>query len=79
MDRLLLLAHITSGQPPHGTEILRLLFCNIAYSQQRNIFIENSLVTFVTFCYKGYSINNNTKIIHRYLPVEVSELLVYYL
>jgi hypothetical protein len=28
---------------------------------------------------EGYSITNSTKIIHRYLPQEVSELLVYYL
>ena len=33
----------------------------------------------VTTCYKGYSIAGSTKIIHRYLPTEVSELLVYYL
>ena len=54
-------------------------YCNAAHSRQQNIFIENSLVAFVTFCYKGYSITNSTKIIHRYLPQEVSELLVYYL
>jgi hypothetical protein len=33
----------------------------------------------VTFCYNGYSITNSTKIIHGYLPQEVSELLAYYL
>jgi hypothetical protein len=34
---------------------------------------------FITFCYKGYSITNSTKIIHRYLAQEPSELLIYYL
>jgi hypothetical protein len=79
LERLLLLAHILSGQPPRGTEITSLQYCNAAHGRRRNITIENGLVSFVTFCYKGYSITNCTKIIHRYLPQEVSELLVYYL
>ena len=33
----------------------------------------------VTSYHKGYSVSNTTKIIHRYLPRPVSELLVYYL
>jgi len=37
------------------------------------------VVDFVTFYHKGYSIQGSTKIIHRYLPKEISELLVYYL
>ena len=79
LERLLLLAHIASGQPPRGPEILSIQYCNTAHGRRRNITIENGLVTFTTFCYKGYSITNSTKIIHRYLPQEVSELLVYYL
>ena len=34
---------------------------------------------FITYYHKGYSIQNSTKIIHRYLPREIGELLVYYL
>jgi hypothetical protein len=79
LERFLLLAHMTSGQPPRGTELTSLQYCNAAHGRRRNIFIENGLVSFVTFCYKGYSITNSTKVIHRYLPQEVSELLVYYL
>ncbi len=33
----------------------------------------------MTFYYKGYSIQGSTKIIHRDLLKEVSELLIYYL
>ncbi|KAF4624839.1 hypothetical protein G7Y89_g13332 [Cudoniella acicularis] len=33
-----------------------------------NIFIENGLISFVTFYYKGYSVSGSTKIIYRYLP-----------
>lgn len=79
LERLLLLAHMISGQPPRGTELTSLQYCNAAHGRRRNIFIENGLATFVTFCYKGYSITNSTKVIHRYLSQEVSELLVYYL
>lgn len=45
----------------------------------RNIFIENGLVSFVTCYHKGYSVQGSMRIIHRYLPKEVSELVVYYL
>jgi hypothetical protein len=45
----------------------------------RNIFIEHSLVLFVTSYYKNYSTSSTTKLIHRYLPPEIGELLVYYL
>ncbi|KAL5347577.1 hypothetical protein ACLOAV_006985 [Pseudogymnoascus australis] len=79
LERLLLLAYITSGQPPRGTELISLQYCNSAHGRRRNIFMENGLITFVTFCLKGYNITNSTKIIHRYLPQEISELLVYYL
>jgi hypothetical protein len=37
------------------------------------------LIGTVTSYHKGYNITGSTKIIHRYLPKEVSELLVYYL
>jgi hypothetical protein len=74
-----LLLHITSGQPSRGTELMDLQHCNTAHGRRRSIFLENGMVSFVTFCLKGYSITNSTKIIHRYVPREVSELLVYYL
>lgn len=79
LQRLLLLIHITGGQPARGTELLTLQWRNSQHGIRRNIFLENGLVTFVTSYHKGYSITGSTKIIHRYLPPEVSELLVYYL
>ena len=36
-------------------------------------------MSFVTCYHKGYSIKGSIRIIHRYLPKEVSELVVYYL
>jgi hypothetical protein len=77
--RLLLLVHITRGQPGRGTELLNLQYYNTTHGLQRNVFVENGLVSFVTFYHKGYSIQGSTKLIHRYLPKEISELVVYYL
>jgi len=45
----------------------------------RNVFIEGGMVSIVTTYHKGYSTTGNTKIIYRYLPKEVGELLIYYL
>jgi hypothetical protein len=45
----------------------------------RNVFVEDGLVSTVTTYHKGYSVTGSTKIIHRYLPKEVGELMVYYL
>jgi hypothetical protein len=79
LRRLLLLCHITSGQPARGTEILSLRHSNTEQGHHRSIFLEDGLVGTVTAYHKGYSISGSTKIIHRYLPNEVGEMLIYYL
>lgn len=79
VERLLLLVHLTSGQPAQGTEILSLRHMNSFYSHHRSVFIKNGMVSTVTSYHKGYSVTGLTKIIHRYLPKEIGELLVYYL
>jgi hypothetical protein len=79
LERLLLLIHLTSGQPAWGTEILSLRHMNSFHGYHRSIFIENGMVSIVTSYHKGYSVTGSTKIIHRYLPKEVGELLVFYL
>lgn len=52
---------------------------NTAQGHHRGIFSEDGLIGTVTSYHKGYNITGSTKIIHRYLPKEISELLVYYL
>ena len=79
LEQLLLLIHITGGQPGRATELLGLRHSNTVQGCHRNIFIEHGLVSTVTSYHKGYSVSNSTKIIHRYLPEPVGELLVYYL
>jgi hypothetical protein len=55
LRRLLLLIHITGGQLAWATKLLLLRWRNSAYSDIRNIFIENRQVVFVTSYYKNYS------------------------
>jgi hypothetical protein len=37
------------------------------------------MVVFVMHYYKGFHVANNIKVIHRYVPQEVGELVVWYL
>jgi hypothetical protein len=68
--------HITGGQPARGPEILSIQHSNTIKGGHRNIFIENSIVVFITRYYKRYNVSSDVKIIYRYLPREVSELVV---
>lgn len=76
---LLILMHITGGQPARGSEILSVRHRNTATGEHRNLFIEDGTVVFVTKYHKGFQISGDVKIIHRYLPREVGELVVWYL
>ena len=78
-EKLLVLMHITAGQPGRGPEILSIRHSNTVRGGHRNIFIEDGMVVFVTRYHKGYSLSGDIKIIHRYLPREVGELVVWYL
>jgi len=71
--------HICAGQLGRALEVLGIRWKNTEQGGIRNIFIEDGLVAFVTGYHKGYRSSNNIKIIHRYLPKEIGELLVYYL
>ena len=78
-EKLLVLMHISGGQPARGPELLSIRHSNTAHGERRNIFVEDGLMVFVTRYHKGYTISGKMKIIHRYLPREVGELMVYYL
>ena len=77
--RLLILIHMTGRQPARGPEILSVRHRNTAQGRHRNLFIEDGMVVFVTRYYKGFEIKGDVKIIHRYLPQVVGELVVWYL
>ena len=78
-ELLLVLFHLCGGQPARAPELLGIRWKNTGQGGTRNIFIENGLVAFVTGYHKGYRSSGNIKVIHRYVPREVGELLVYYL
>jgi hypothetical protein len=44
---------------------------------QRGVFIDNGMVVIVTSYHKGWSAGKKAKIIHRYRPREIGELIVY--
>ncbi|CAG8195842.1 unnamed protein product [Penicillium olsonii] len=78
-EQLAILIHLYAGQPARATELLSLRHRNTQAGGVRNLFIEDSLVALVSRYHKGYQFSNDVKLIHRYLPREVGELVVWYL
>jgi hypothetical protein len=78
-EQLLILMHLTGGQAARAPEIISIRHRNTANGGIRNIFIDGGLVLFVTAYHKGYEYSEKAKLIQRFLPKEVGELLVYYL
>lgn len=77
-EQLAVLVHVTAGQPSRGPELMSIRHRN-SEREYRNIFIEDGMVVFVSRYHKGFHVRNDTKVIHRYLPREVGELVVWYL
>ncbi|KAJ0299009.1 hypothetical protein KNSL1_013682 [Colletotrichum chrysophilum] len=78
-ERLWMLLHTLGGQPGRATEMGGLRMVNTANGGVRNVFIHDKMACFVTAYHKGYRATSSAKVIHRYLPREVGELLVWYL
>lgn len=45
----------------------------------RNVFIEDGMVVTASTYHKGFYASNDVKVIHRYLPCSVREMVVWYL
>jgi hypothetical protein len=71
--------HMTGGLPGRAPELLGIRYRNTAYGGVRNIFIHDGMICFVTLYHKNYRNSDQIKVIYRYLPREVGELLVWYL
>ena len=78
-SELLVLIHLTSGGPARAPELLSIRYLNTQNGGVRNVFIENGLVSFITGYHKGYLKHKEVKLINRFMPKEVSQLLIYYL
>lgn len=74
---LLLLIHITGGQPARGPEILDLSLWNTP-TRRRNIHVIDGRVMVITRYHKTMNRTDNAKVISRFLPVTVSALFVKY-
>jgi hypothetical protein len=78
-EHLLVAMHMTGGQPARGTELVTTTYRNQPNGQSRGIFVEDGLMAYVTLYHKGIGQTRQAKVIHRYLPHDVGELLFYYL
>jgi hypothetical protein len=75
----LILMHLVGGAPARAPEIISIRHRNMKNGGVRNIFMDGGMISFVTAYHKGYEYGEKTKLIQRFLPKEVGELLVYYL
>lgn len=79
-ETLFALVHLSGGAPARGTEITSVQCENsVEGVGHRGVFVEAGLVSFTTTYHKGYDFSKKVKVIHRYVPREVSELVVYFL
>ena len=78
-EQLLVLMHMSGGQPARGTELVTVQYKNGVDGDVRRLFIEDGAMVFVTMYSKTMGISAKAKVIHRYLPREVGELAVYYI
>ena len=76
-ELLLVLTHMLCGQGSRGSEVLTLQHRNGDDNTLRGMFIEDGLVAMVTAYHKGFGSSGKTKVIHRYAPRELGQLIVY--
>jgi RecQ family ATP-dependent DNA helicase len=78
-ELLWMLMHMVAGQPARTTEMMWIRLVNTVNGGLRNIFAHNRMMCFATSYHKGYRNTGQAKVIHRYLPREIGELLVWYM
>lgn len=74
--QLFILRHTLGGAPARSTEILSLRHINTPNAGLRNILVTRGVVTFMTSYHKGFRKTLKAKVIYRYLPREVGEILL---
>ncbi|KAF2813646.1 uncharacterized protein BDZ99DRAFT_381559, partial [Mytilinidion resinicola] len=63
-EKLIILIYILGGQLVQEPKVLSVRHSNIVKGGHYNIFIEDSIVVFITRYYKGYIVSSNIKIIY---------------
>jgi superfamily II DNA helicase RecQ len=79
LDILFLLVHLTSGQPGRLTEVLSVQVANTLNNGPRNLFLFNDLMAVVPRYHKGYNYDKSLKVVYRFLPRQIGNLLAWYL
>ena len=77
-ELLLFCVHVTGGQPARGSEITTVRFRN-GFLQDRNVFVIQGEMDIVTRYHKSQSQFDKPKVIPRFLPWRVGQLLAVYL
>ena len=77
-ELLLFCIHVCGGQPARGSEITTVRFRN-GYMQDRNVFVIQGHMVIVTRYHKSQSQFDKPKVIPRFLPWKVGQLLAVYL
>ncbi|TIC89466.1 ATP-dependent DNA helicase tlh1 [Colletotrichum higginsianum] len=75
---LLTAIHVTYGQPARAPEIVSLRVENTPYGGLRNVFMRKGHVAIHTIYHKGLRIKKEYRPIYRFLPIELSYIMVYY-
>lgn len=78
-EGMLMMMHMLGGMPARAWEIIEIRHTNTAYGGVHNIMVDRGMVVFVTLYHKNYCSTDQVKVIHRYLPREAGELLLWYL
>lgn len=79
-EELIVLVQIIGGVLSRAPELSSVQQQNSSQAQiRRRIYVDNRIVDFVLLYYKGFSKSQDVKVIYRFVPQEVGELVVYYL
>jgi superfamily II DNA helicase RecQ len=79
-ELLIVATHLTAGAPGRGPEVMSIAYQNDPDGRvHRGIFVHDGLVELVVDYHKGASASNQAKIIHRFVPQEVGELIIMFL
>jgi len=78
LELLLFCTHTTGGQPARGTEVTTARFRNGCF-QDRNVFVIDGQVVLVTRYHKSQALFDKPKVIPRFLPWRVGQLVSVYL
>lgn len=77
---MLVLVHMSAGAPARATELVSIQQVNGENARcYRGIMIDQGMMAFITSYHKRFSVSQSQKCVHRFVPQEVGELMVYYL